>query len=42
MIIRNNSQPDQQESYEPGDVIEVGGKRYRALTGGPDPDLEEI
>jgi len=36
------SAPAEQESYEPGDVIEAGGKRYRALTGGPDPELEEI
>jgi hypothetical protein len=31
------------DSYEVGDVIEAGGKRYRVVGGDPlDPDLEEI
>jgi hypothetical protein len=34
--------PEQQKSYAVGDVIESGGKKYRALTAGTDPDVEEI
>jgi hypothetical protein len=34
--------PAQQKAYSIGDVIESGGKRYRAITDGPDPDVEEI
>jgi len=34
--------PAQQRTYAVGEVIESGGKKYRALTAGPDPDVEEI
>lgn len=33
---------EQQRTYAVGDVIESGGKKYRALTAGTDPDVEEI
>jgi hypothetical protein len=34
--------PEQQRAYAVGELIESGGKKYRALTAGTDPDVEEI
>lgn len=28
--------------YQPGETITRGGKTYRVITGGPDPDVEEV